>query len=233
MTKLSIWYSILCTLALALNVSTLYAQQDDDDDDEEEETELTGELDQKQYEIIKRGKKAWEMYRKDNPNVKINLSGANLSDLVLSGADLRGADLSGADLRGADLRNAILEGADLSHADLGEHEGKIAKLSGANFNKAILIKCDMTMLFSDMTTFVGADLSGTDLSGSNFKMADMSNASLEGCDVENCTFERTILIGTNLKDIGNKESAIMKDCIYKKEDMYLYTLPDSEKSKKK
>lgn len=232
MAKLSIWYSIFCMLFLAMNVSTLYAQEDDDDEDEEE-TEIKGEFDQKQFDIIRKGKKAWDMYRKDFPNVKINLSGADLSDLILSGVDLRGADLTGADFRGTDLRNAILEGADLSNADLGEHEGKIAKLSGANFNKAILIKCDMTSLFSDMTTFIGADLSGTDLSGSNFKLANMTDANLEGCDVENCTFEKTILIGTKMEDISNKDSAIMKDCIYKKEDMYLYTKPDTDKTDKK
>ncbi len=232
MAKLSIWYSILCMLFLAMNVSTLYAQEDEDDD-EDEEIEVKGEFDQKQFDIIRKGKKAWEMYRKDFPDVKINLSGADLSDLILSGADLRGADLSNTDLRGTDLRNAVLEGADLSNADLGEHEGKIAKLSGANFNKAKLIKCDMTSLFSDMTTFVGADLSGTDLSGSNFKKANMTDAILDGCDVESCTFERTILIGAKLDDLSNKQAAIMKDCIYKKEDMYLYTSPETEKSDKK
>ena len=45
--------------------------------------------DNKQLKIIKKGSEAWNKYRNNNPEIKINLSNANLS-----GANLRRAKLS-------------------------------------------------------------------------------------------------------------------------------------------
>ena len=82
--------------------------------------------------------KIWNAYhaawRKENLNVKINLSGADLSGAKLSGANLRNADLIGADLSGADLSGADLSDAKLSSADLSG-----ADLSGADLRDADLI----------------------------------------------------------------------------------------------
>ena len=63
----------------------------------------------------------WNTWRKENPEVVIDLSladlrGADLRDADLIGANLIGANLIGAKLRGADLTEADLRGAKLSKA---------------------------------------------------------------------------------------------------------------------
>jgi len=49
------------------------------------------------------GIEAWNQWRKENPEIKPDLTLASLLGIHLSDADLSGADLSGADLSGADL----------------------------------------------------------------------------------------------------------------------------------
>ncbi len=77
--------------------------------------------------ILKQGVAAWNKWRASNPEIRPNLTGADLTgaylldtDLTLanlSGAELSGANLTAADLTGADLTDASLTGADLSHAN--------------------------------------------------------------------------------------------------------------------
>src|SRR5262249_11919466 len=58
--------------------------------------------------ILKQGVKAWNAWRRENPDIRPDLSNA----------DLRGADLSGANLARANLREAFLFKANLGSADL-------------------------------------------------------------------------------------------------------------------
>src|SRR5215510_11219760 len=68
--------------------------------------------------LLKQGVDAWNAWRRYNPDIRPDLSEANLS-----GADLRRAHLYGANLTRADLSEADLSGADLRRADLSEaHE---------------------------------------------------------------------------------------------------------------
>jgi len=67
----------------------------------------------KHLALLKQGAGTWNAWRRTNPRVRPNLSGASLFGATLCGANLREADL-----RGADLSYANLGGADLSHADL-------------------------------------------------------------------------------------------------------------------
>ena len=82
--------------------------------------------------ILKKGVAAWNEWRRENPDIRPNLSGANLRRAHLYGADLRGADLSRADLSAAGHSGADLSGADLSRADLSEAPLVSADLTGAN-----------------------------------------------------------------------------------------------------
>jgi len=82
--------------------------------------------------ILKKGVAAWNEWRRENPDIRPNLSGANLRRAHLYGADLSGADLSRADLSVAGLSGADLSGADLSRADLSEAPLVSADLTGAN-----------------------------------------------------------------------------------------------------
>ena len=82
--------------------------------------------------ILKKGVAAWNEWRRENPDIRPNLSGANLRRAHLYGADLSRADLSRADLSEAGLSGADLSGADLSRADLSEAPLVSADLTGAN-----------------------------------------------------------------------------------------------------
>ena len=68
--------------------------------------------------LLKQGVWAWNAWRRLNPRVCPNLSGASLFGATLCGADLRDADLRGADLSYANLCGADLSDADLRGADL-------------------------------------------------------------------------------------------------------------------
>jgi hypothetical protein len=61
---------------------------------------------------------AWNAWRRENPDIKADLSRAYLTEADLSWAILSRADLSRADLTQADLTGAILNEADLSGAIL-------------------------------------------------------------------------------------------------------------------
>lgn len=68
---------------------------------------------------------AFNQYRKDHPDEKIDLCRADLGGLHLLGVDFHGVALAGADLRETDLRAADLSeanvyGADLTKVDLSE-----------------------------------------------------------------------------------------------------------------
>lgn len=68
----------------------------------------------KQLEILKQGVEAWNQWRKDHPDARINLRGAQLK-----GRDLSGANFRSADIRGARFKNAALTKADFTQAKTG------------------------------------------------------------------------------------------------------------------
>ncbi len=90
--------------------------------------------DEEQLEKLKdKGVGYWNQWRKNHPNLEIDLKNAELGGQPLKGADLEGADLEGAHLEGADLEGAHLEGADLEGAHLNR-----AQVLGTDFNRANL-----------------------------------------------------------------------------------------------
>jgi len=68
-------------------------------------------MNKKHLEILRQKVEGWNDWRRENPEVEPDLSGANLE-----GADLYGANLSEAILNGANLAWANLYGANLSGA---------------------------------------------------------------------------------------------------------------------
>jgi len=85
-----------------------------------------------QLKILMQGSDAWNKWRKENPDARIDLREANLCGANLVAADFREANLIGADLRGADLREANLCGANLIAVDFREANLIGADLRGAD-----------------------------------------------------------------------------------------------------
>ena len=80
----------------------------------------------------------WNQWRRDHPNVPIDLSSAHLTGANLFGVDLARADCLGANLIRADLIGAILMGAHLTGADLTGAVLNAANLDGAHLTGAVM-----------------------------------------------------------------------------------------------
>ena len=86
-----------------------------------------------QVELLKQGTQAWNAWRAEHTEARVDLSDGALRGLDLGHADLAGADLRRADLRGANLGNAKLNGARLEDANLFK-----AMIAGADLDQADL-----------------------------------------------------------------------------------------------
>ena len=122
-----------------------------------------------------------------------DLSGASLWEANLSGANLEGANLLGTNLSGANLSDVNLLIADLSDANLREADLSGTCLSGANLSGAELILANLS----------GAELILANLPNVSLIGADLSGASFIGVDVPGADFEGTLLVGIQLKDLGD------------------------------
>ena len=113
--------------------------------------------------MLKQGVEAWNKWREENPDMKPELSEANLLLANLSGANLQWANLGGADLRAANLNLANLRGAFLVSADLREARLELASLQSAELVGANLQKADLWR----------ANLQGANLSAANLTQVDL------------------------------------------------------------
>ncbi len=146
---------------------------------------------QEHLKMPKRGVKAWNQWRKENPGVRPDLYSADLSEANLNGANLSWANLRGAKLSGANLSEAILDNAILSDANLIEANLRVANLSGANLRRANLITADL----------MRANLGWADLSWTNFCGAGLTDA-----DLTNAALRETLFGDTNLSGTKGLES---------------------------
>ncbi len=129
--------------------------------------------------ILEKGVSVWNDWRKDNPDVRPDLSETNFSDADLSKTDLSKTDLSNADLRKANLRKANLSLADLSFAYLSLADLREADLSFANLSNADLIKADLRKALLSDANFSNANLRDANLSNANLSYVNLSDANLK------------------------------------------------------
>ncbi len=151
--------------------------------------------DKEHLEILGRGVDAWNQWRKANPEIRPDLSGAHLINRDLSRADFDGANLAGADLSKAQLSHATLHGANLESSTL-----ILADLLGAVMNKANL----------SGASFFGAFLFGTRLKSANLRGSNLLGASLMGADLTAADLTGAHLMGTNFHE-ANLQNSIFKD----------------------
>jgi len=138
--------------------------------------------------ILKRGIKKWNQWREAHPDIKPDLSEADLTQ-----ADLRRANLSWADLSGAILSEAKLKGADLSEAEfIG------ANLNRVNLSKEVLIGVNLSMANLSEADLSGADLGDADLSGVDLSEADLSGAKLRGAVLRKAVLRKAVFTGADL-----------------------------------
>ncbi len=144
---------------------------------------------EEQLTILKQGVKSWNKWRRENPNVKIDLSGFVSNEVNLRGINLNGADLSDTGFAKTDLREAIFNGACLENTGFGYSD-----LSGVDFKGAIL-----SSLVSTGSKFIGADFSGTNLFG-RFFMSDLRSANLRKINSKGLYLVESDLSGADLSE---------------------------------
>jgi len=121
---------------------------------------------QQHLNLIKQGVGAINEFAAQNPDVTIDLSGADLAGMSLSGLRIQGANLAGANLERADLQRALLNAANLTRAAL-----RGANLSGASLHRA--------------------DLSGADLRDVEFEPEYPPRVCIHGCSFEGVRWSKS------------------------------------------
>ena len=160
---------------------------------------------QEQLTLLEQGAYDWDEWRTENPDVNIDLSGADLSnadlsDVNLSGADLSDVNLSSADLNHANLSEANLSSADLNHANLSEVDFSGADLTMADLSSTDLRDANLRDANLSDTKLNKATISGADLTGANLNSADLSGADLNFANFRDADLSGANLSGTNLSD---------------------------------
>ena len=159
---------------------------------------------QEQLEILKQGVEVWNSWKDDNPNIEIDLRGANLAKADLSNANFFQADLSEANLHEANLTRsnlmfAEINYADISGANLSEIISQDTGFEGANLRKATLWKANL-----DSAELVRADLTEANFTGANLSTATLWEASftrtvLNNANFENCDLAFTLILDVDLR----------------------------------
>jgi len=158
--------------------------------------------------IIQSGSAGIERFRRDNPDVTMDLSGADCAHLNLSSLRLSKVDFTGAELLGSDFSGAELEGCVFVNANLRE-----AKFAGTTIDLCNFANCDLSYAAMDhakctRVNFSGGRLVHTGLSNSflaecTFSISDLENVRLVKARVVDCSFRSANLrrlsgIGVNL-----------------------------------
>ncbi len=173
-------------------------------------------------EILKQGVEAWNKWREKNPEIKPDLSGIVIKEVLaeqkyssfslkgdnkialgvileeinFSHTNLEWANLIEANLERANLIEANLENANLERANLRE-----ADLTGANFIKANLIWVNLTR-----ANLRGASLRGANLVEANLEKANLVVAKLRGAKLRGANLRGAYLSWANLRE-ANLEKA--------------------------
>jgi hypothetical protein len=171
--------------------------------------------DAEQLQILERGVECWNTWRRQHPDVGINLTEANLSNnWHLSGVNFRYASLIAANLSGS-----TLAGADLSNAHLYNVNCICTNLAGADLTNAYVMRSNL--LEADLS---GANLKDARLEESVFVRTNFSNANLDGCEVFGISAWALILDGasqSNLRITPSNEPSVTVDDLEVAQFIYL------------
>jgi uncharacterized protein YjbI with pentapeptide repeats len=157
--------------------------------------------------ILEQGAKAWNQWREENPDVRPDLTWADLwADryvVKFSGADLNQVEPVRANLSEANLSEANLSGATLIQAQLRSTNLREANLTWANLREADLGGADLARTSLDLTNLsgahlFGAHLKGAILSGTNLSEANLSEATLIQAQLRSTNLREADLSGADL-----------------------------------
>jgi hypothetical protein len=163
--------------------------------------------DQEQLDrLLKQGVLAWNKWRKENSDVQIDLSRADLSGVILRGAnfikaDLIGINLSRADISIANFNQAKVNGANLSDANLNN-----STFSATDFTGSDLTRANLSEAHLGETDFGDANLAGANLSGAQLIATYLSRAKLAGVNFTGAMFAYVTLGEVDLRPVRGLET---------------------------
>jgi len=132
-------------------------------------------------DILSQGVEVWNEWRRANPDVVPDLSGANLSRLT--NTKLAGANFSGSRLVRTDFDYSYLKGCDLREANLSEALCHNTTLIEANLTSAILVGAKMSRANLCSADCSNADFTDAFLGGASFVRTNVSGATFIRCEV--------------------------------------------------
>ena len=151
-----------------------------------------------QYHLLKRCSDAknmtkWNAWRKENPEEKIVLQGADMKKWRLAYADLHGAYLTSANCQNANFMYANCQQADFSSANCQNANFMIVELQKADFRKADCRNTNFERVDVPNAHFGNANCQWADFRGANcqwaiFRNADCQDTNFERADVPNADF---------------------------------------------
>lgn len=138
--------------------------------------------------VLRKGVYTWNEWRRNNPRVKPDLSGADLRGIRLCGGDhdathyealiTKGQSLSRVLRDGADLKDVIFRGANLVGANLSYCDLSGADLSETMMSRALICSCKFT---------------NTNLYWAGLDQADANNAAFDTCNLDRVNFAAACL----------------------------------------
>jgi uncharacterized protein YjbI with pentapeptide repeats len=159
-----------------------------------------------QLSILKQGVKVWNNWRKENPDLPIDLKFAKLKGLNLRGINLRMSNLSVADLPNVNLAKSDLTNANLQDVDLSDANLQNASLGKSSFEKATFKRAILRGAYISKSTFTEADFTEADLSGSDLTGSDLSRTNLCQANFTNTNLQNTNFTAANLEQANLQES---------------------------
>lgn len=166
-------------------------------------------------EIVKRGADAIREWRKKNPDVRLDLNGANLSGANLCRANLREADLFSAKLIGTDLSEADLIGAILCGANLSDANLSGTDLQESDFGEANLCGADLRRVDICRTILNSADLRGSEFAEAKIIGAVLGDVDLsvaKGLETVRHDGPSTIGVDTLVRSQGRITDGFLRGC---------------------
>jgi hypothetical protein len=175
-------------------------------------------VNQEHLDILKRGVKAWNQWRKDSPDAEPDLSGANLSgaklyNIDLSRANLEWTDLSSADLGDADLIGATFKDTNLSMAKLHRTNLSDIALDSVDLTRAILVETDLTGAKLTNCWLYGTAIWDVELEGAQQSDLIITHPSEPTITVENLEVAQFIYLLLNNKKIRDAIDTVAKKAV--------------------
>ena len=156
------------------------------------------------FDILKRGKNAWNDWRAKYPKIIPSLNFSKIFGLDLSGYDLKQADFTQSEMRETSFSGAHLDDADMSFSKIENVDFSRAHLTGASigsctisatsFKEALLLSALFSDNVCEKVDFSRAIGLQCELSGSTFRNSKFSKATFT-----ESSFSKAKLSGCNLR----------------------------------